>query len=159
MRRAVTSLSVAAACGAGLFCSTAAAHSAPARVSPAQLFTTTTSTTVPTTVRNTTTLPPTTPPPTSAPPTTRRPSTTTSTTPRRTVPATTAPPETTTTVAPLGNNLPPPPSTLPLATKQQSAHVSPLFPVLSGIGFLVALLIAGTQAVLTRPGRRSTWRL
>lgn len=67
---------------------------------------------------------------------------------------TTAPaPTTTTTVAPLGGpGLPAPPSTLPLTTKKQSGHVSPVFAELSGVGFFVVLVLIAIQAVLTRRG-------
>src|SRR5579875_2254985 len=47
----------------------------------------------------------------------------------------------TTTIAPLGNSLPPVPATLPLRTRDINAHVSPLFAILSGVGFALALLI------------------
>ena len=63
-----------------------------------------------------------------------------------------APP--TTTPTPIKNGIPPPVVTIPFRTKAQSAHVNPLFAYLSGVGFLVALLMMGTQYVLTRPGRR-----
>ncbi|MDQ2728128.1 MAG: hypothetical protein M3Y91_09765 [Actinomycetota bacterium] len=65
---------------------------------------------------------------------------------------TTAPASTTTTtVAPLGGpGLPAPPSTLPLTTKKQSGHVSPVFAELSGVGFFIALVLVAIQAVLTR---------
>jgi hypothetical protein len=43
------------------------------------------------------------------------------------------------------------PSTVPLTTKQQSSHVSPVFAALSGAGFFVALLIMGVRFLLTRP--------
>jgi hypothetical protein len=60
-------------------------------------------------------------------------------------------PTTTTTVAPLGGpGLPAPPSTLPLTTKKQNGHVNPVFAELSGVGFFIALVLMGTQAVLTR---------
>lgn len=52
-----------------------------------------------------------------------------------------------------------PPSTIPLTTKGQSGHVSPVFAVLSGVGAAVVLLILGTQWLLTRPGRRHRWTL
>ena len=47
----------------------------------------------------------------------------------------------TTTIAAIGGRLPPAPVTLPLTTKSSNAHVDPLFAWLSGIGFLVAILI------------------
>jgi hypothetical protein len=112
--------------------------------------------------------PPTTAPPVTAPPTTRPPvhSTTTAvsrsippttyryplyTVPVRTVPTTST---TSTTIAPIGNRIPVAPSTLPLTTKAQNAHVSPVFAALSGAGFFVALVIMGTRFVLSRPGRK-----
>ncbi|HEY3810757.1 MAG TPA: hypothetical protein VGL49_04915 [Acidimicrobiales bacterium] len=107
-------------------------------------------------VHSTTTPPPTTLPPATIPlppaplPTTRR-------FPIRTLPATTAPTTTTssTTIAPIGGHLSVPPSTLPLRTKTQSAHVSPVFAALSGAGFFVALVIMATRFVLTRPRRKT----
>jgi hypothetical protein len=51
-----------------------------------------------------------------------------------------------------------PPSTLPLQTKATSAHVSPVFPVLSGIGATVVALMLALQWFLTRPGRKG-WTL
>ncbi len=75
-----------------------------------------------------------------------------------TVPLTAAPtsttPPTPTTIAPIGGHIPVPPSTLPLRTKTQSAHVSPVFPALSGVGFFVAFLIVAGRFVMTRPGRK-----
>jgi hypothetical protein len=41
---------------------------------------------------------------------------------------------------------------LPLTTKKQSGHVSPVFAELSGVGFFVALVLIAVQAVLTRRG-------
>ena len=70
-------------------------------------------------------------------------------------PSTTAAPTTTsTTIAPIGGHLPVPPSTVPLRTKAQSAHVSPVFAALSGAGFLAAFLIMAGRFILTRPGRK-----
>lgn len=114
----------------------------------------------------TTTAPPTTSPPTTSPPAT--------TAPPQTSPATTATPRTiaptrqtyittpttaatTTTVAPIpgiGGHLPVSASTLPFTTKQQSAHVNPVFAALSGAGFLVALVIIAVRFLFTRSGRR-----
>jgi hypothetical protein len=51
-----------------------------------------------------------------------------------------------------------PASTLPLQTRQPSAHVSWVFPLLSAVGFSVVLLMVAVQWVLTRPGRRG-WTL
>jgi hypothetical protein len=51
------------------------------------------------------------------------------------------------------------PSTIPLTTKGQSSHVSPVFAILSGVGAAVVLLILATQWFLTRPGRRRQWTL
>lgn len=59
-----------------------------------------------------------------------------------------------TTPAPISARIPPPVATVPLVTKAQNAHVDPLLAYLSGGGFFVALVIMGTQYVLTRPGRR-----
>lgn len=115
--------------------------------------------------------PPTTVPTTTSPPTTRPPATTAAptTTPATTAPSKTAPATrpthittpttagTTTTVAPIpgiGGHLPVSASTLPFTTKQQSAHVNPVFAALSGAGFVVALVIIGVRFLLTRPGRR-----
>jgi hypothetical protein len=55
-------------------------------------------------------------------------------------------------------NGPTPPSTLPLQSKQTSAHVSPVFPVLSGIGAAVVAAMLALQWFLTRPGRKG-WTL
>lgn len=60
---------------------------------------------------------------------------------------------TTTTIAPLGGHLPVPPSTLPLLTKGDSSHVSPVYAALSGAGFFVALCIMAGRWILTRPRR------
>lgn len=67
-------------------------------------------------------------------------------------PATTTAPTTTTTIAALGNSLPVSPATLPLRTTGGDAHVEPVFAVLSGIGFLVALLIVAGRLFVTRAG-------
>jgi hypothetical protein len=72
--------------------------------------------------------------------------------------ATTTPPAPPPTIGPL-----PPasaaPSTIPLTTKGQSSHVSPVFAILSGVGAAVVLLILTTQWFLTRPSRRRQWTL
>lgn len=82
-----------------------------------------------------------------------------STAPPTTAPPTTAPPATaagpaipTSTVAPL-STLPVTPTTQPLITKPQSAHVSGVFVVLSisGVGLVVLMMIV--QLFLTRAGR------
>lgn len=65
---------------------------------------------------------------------------------------TTVAPTTTTTIAPLGNSLPASPATLPLRTTGSNAHVNPVFAVLSGIGFFVALLIVAGRLLVTRSG-------
>jgi hypothetical protein len=44
--------------------------------------------------------------------------------------------------------------TLPLTTKSSNAHVKPLYAWLSGIGFLVALLVVAGRFVTSRPKRR-----
>ena len=68
--------------------------------------------------------------------------------------ATTAAPTTTsTTIAPIGNRLPAPAVTLPLITRGSNGHVNPLFAILSGVGFFVALVIMATTYVLTRSKR------
>ena len=72
--------------------------------------------------------------------------------------ATTAPPAPPPTVGPLPP-APAPPSTIPLTTKGQSSHVSPVFAILSGVGAAIVLLILVTQWFLTRPGRRRQWTL
>ena len=106
-----------------------------------------------------TTLPPGTSPATSSPaqttPTTRPTARTLAPYTGQTYPPTTmAPPTTLTTIPPIGGHLPVSPQTLPFATKQQSSHVSPVFAALSGVGFFVALLIAGVRFLLTRPGKQ-----
>jgi len=120
--------------------------------------TVTTRTTLPATTLPATTLPPTTVPHTTTTTKTTPPSTAPRptyvyplyTVPFRTVPSTTT---TSTTIAPIGGRIPVPPSTLPLSTKAQSAHVSPVFAALSGAGFFVAFVIMASRFVLTRPGR------
>lgn len=76
--------------------------------------------------------------------------------PAVTVPAATLPPAptTTTTIAPIGGKLPTAPVTVPLQTRGSNAHVSPVFPILSGVGFALAFLIAGARLFVTRPGGR-----
>ncbi|HEX6395473.1 MAG TPA: hypothetical protein VFZ97_18710 [Acidimicrobiales bacterium] len=106
-----------------------------------------------------TTLPPGTSPATSSPaqttPTTRPTARTLAPYTGQTYPPTTvAPPTTLTTIPPIGGHLPVSPQTLPFATKQQSSHVSPVFAALSGVGFFVALLIAGLRFLLTRPRKQ-----
>jgi hypothetical protein len=76
-------------------------------------------------------------------PTSAAPSTTTST-------STT----TTTTIAPISGQVPVAPLTLPLRTKGSNGHVNPVFAWLSGVGFLIALLIVAARLVITRPGGR-----
>jgi hypothetical protein len=67
----------------------------------------------------------------------------------------TAPPVSTSTTLPsIRNRIPVPPSTVPLQTRALSAHISPVFPALSGAGFFVALVMVATRFVLTRPRRR-----
>lgn len=106
----------------------------------------------------------TTPPNTAGATTTTHPATTATTAPRSTA----APPpasavsstEAPTTAAPTSvpvSTIPapgPPPVTLPLATATQSGSISPVFPILGGVGLMtfVGLLVA--QWFLTRPGRR-----
>lgn len=68
------------------------------------------------------------------------------------VPATAAPTIPATTIAPIGNSLPVSPVTLPLRTKGSNAHVNPVFAILSGIGFFIALLIVIGRLIITRPG-------
>jgi hypothetical protein len=48
-----------------------------------------------------------------------------------------------------------PPSTLPLRTKTQSAHVSPVYAALSGAAFFVVLVIMAIRFVQTRPKRKT----
>lgn len=75
-------------------------------------------------------------------PTSAAPSTTTSTS------------TTTTTIAPISGQVPVAPLTLPLRTKGSNGHVNPLFAWLSGVGFLIALLIVAVRLVYTRAGGR-----
>jgi hypothetical protein len=63
---------------------------------------------------------------------------------------------TTTTIAAIGGQLPPAPVTLPLTTKGSNAHVNPLFAWLSGIGFLVAILVIIGRFLTSRPKRTGT---
>lgn len=67
-----------------------------------------------------------------------------------TAPASTAP-RAPSTIAPLSGG-PVAPATLPLVTKGSNAHVSQVFPILSGAGFFVALVIAGGRLLVTRSG-------
>ena len=60
---------------------------------------------------------------------------------------------TSTTIAPIRNRLPPPAVTLPLITRGSNGHVNPLFAILSGVGFFLALVIMATTYVLTRSKR------
>lgn len=160
---------VLAAIGSALVVATLTGSPAPARASgmPSQVSASTvpritrpTSTTSPTTVPRTT-------PRTTAP---RSTATTTHsvTTPYRsysgsytattysyggktaTTPPTTAA-TTTSTIAPLSGG-PVAPATIPLVTRGSNAHVSPVFPILSGAGFFVALMIAGGRFFMTRAG-------
>jgi hypothetical protein len=137
------------------------AHPAPPGAAPSQ---TTLPRTVPTVARPSPTTAPNTPPSTKPPaiPRTVRPAVV-SPSPRTfffgttpTAPATPAPTTTTTstTIAPIGGHIPVPPSTLPLRTKAQNAHVSPVLAALSGAGFFVALLIMGVSFFMSRPRRR-----
>jgi hypothetical protein len=57
-----------------------------------------------------------------------------------------------TTIAPLGAASTVAPATLPLRTKGSNAHVSPVLAILSGVGFLVALLMIVVRMIVTRPG-------
>lgn len=80
-------------------------------------------------------------------------SSTPATYPRTTaVPVTAVPTIPATTIAPIGNSLPVSPVTLPLRTQGSNAHVSPVFAILSGIGFFIALVIVIGRLVITRPG-------
>jgi hypothetical protein len=160
---------------AGVFATSAfdgGAHAATPTTAPNE-------TTVPATAPPTTAAVPTTGPPTTATPptptTTSTPTKTPGTTvpvapvpttfdvviPPQTFPVTTVPYITTptssttsTTIAPLGGHVPASPSTVPLTTKGTSAHVSPFFAILSGAGFLVAILIVSGRFISTRPRRR-----
>ena len=69
----------------------------------------------------------------------------------------TTPPTTVPAVAPIPAGTAPA-STLPLQTREPSAHVSALFPMLSAAGFIVVLLMLALQWVLTKPGRQG-WTL
>jgi hypothetical protein len=68
-----------------------------------------------------------------------------------TTPATQTP--TFTTIPSIRNQIPVPPSTVPLQTRAMSTHISPLFPALSGAGFFIALIMVTSRLVMTR-GRR-----
>lgn len=57
-----------------------------------------------------------------------------------------------TTIAPLGKSLPVSPATLPLTTRQTSAHVNPVFAILSGAGFAIGLLMVAARMFVTRRG-------
>jgi hypothetical protein len=63
---------------------------------------------------------------------------------------------TTTTIAAIGGQLPPAPVTLPLTTKGSNAHVNPLFAWLSGIGFVLAILVILGRFLTSRPKRTGT---
>lgn len=108
-----------------------------------------------TTPKTTVTTPPIITTPTVTLPPVTRPRTTVTRPPGSTVVTTAAPTTTTTstTIAPIPAGAPPP-VTLPLASEPQSATISPVFSVLSGIGFvsLIGLLLA--QWYLTGPNRR-----
>ena len=65
-----------------------------------------------------------------------------------------APAPTSTSLPSIRNRIPVPPSTVPLQTRAPSAHISPVFPALSGAGFFVALVIMASRFVMTRPRRR-----
>lgn len=95
-------------------------------------------------------------PATVTPATTTRPAT--SFRPRVTVPPVATTSTTSTTVPPTTvATLPvvaPPPVTLPLAIGRQSGHVSPVFPILGGIGIVALIALLTTQWFLTAPGRR-----
>lgn len=70
--------------------------------------------------------------------------------PQTTVPG--APSASVSTIAPLSNDLPRSPATLPLRTRSTNAHVSAAFAYLSVAGFVVAILIVLGRIFLTRPG-------
>lgn len=76
-----------------------------------------------------------------------------------TAPATTAPATTTTTLAGIKGQISSAPSTVPLVTKAQSAHVDPVLAKMSLGGLALAFLIMAVQFVLTRPGRGGRWTL
>ncbi len=119
--------------------------------------------------RSTTTLGTTTPPttvrsvptttrvtPTTRPPVTR----TVVSVPRVTLPLVTLPPRTvattsttSTTIAAIGTKLPRVAATLPLTTKGTNAHVNPVFAMLSGAGFFLALVIIVGRFLASRPKR------
>jgi hypothetical protein len=160
---------VLAAIGLALVVVTLTGSPAPARASglPSQVSTSTvpritrpTSTTTPTTVPRTT---PRTTAPRSTATTTHSVTTTyrsysggyTATTYATGGRTATTPPSTaattTSTIAPLAGG-PVAPATLPLVTRGSNAHVSPVFPILSGAGFALALLIAGGRFFMTRSG-------
>lgn len=61
----------------------------------------------------------------------------------------------TTLVAPLGPQLPRPQATVPLSTKGTSGHVDPVFAMLSGAGFFLALLIMVGSFLMSRPSRQA----
>jgi hypothetical protein len=69
-----------------------------------------------------------------------------------TTPATPTP--TYTTIPSIRNQIPVPPSTVPLQTRAMSTHISPVFPALSGAGFFVALVMVTTRVVMTRARRK-----
>ena len=71
-----------------------------------------------------------------------------------TAPATGIPLPTSTSLPSIRNRIPVPPSTVPLQTRAPSAHISPVFPALSGAGFFVALVIMASRFVMTRSRRR-----
>jgi hypothetical protein len=68
-----------------------------------------------------------------------------------------APPTTAPAVAPIPAGTAPA-STLPLQTREPSAHVSAIFPVLSAAGFILVVLMLALQWYLTKPGRQG-WTL
>jgi hypothetical protein len=64
-----------------------------------------------------------------------------------------------TTVVPIQNQLPAPPVTLPLTTRQASTSLNPVLAKLSIAGFALFLLLLMLQLILTRRGRRGRWTL
>ncbi|MCL2395120.1 MAG: hypothetical protein FWC87_10580 [Acidimicrobiaceae bacterium] len=68
-------------------------------------------------------------------------------------------PTTATTVVPIQNQLPAPPVTLPLTTRQASTRLNPVLAKVSMGGFALFLLLLMIQFVLTRRGRRGRWTL
>lgn len=72
---------------------------------------------------------------------------------------TAANPTTATTVTPIQNQLPAPPVTLPLTTRQASTRLNPWLAKLSLAGFALFLLLVVIQVILTRPRRRRRWTL